>query len=292
MKIEVKGHSGCDIEIVRDGLSLFIEKSTHDSRYVPRLVAQFEKQQNAFEQNNGHIRIPQIFDINRTNDFAMARMEYIYSQNFIDYFETAGFEEINSFIECISEFVEKEIAASPVIAVASEVLLEKFRDVQSKVSQNPLFHNDAEIGKLMASSSAFFEAVPSSISLPVGRCHGDLTFSNILFSKSNFYLIDFLDSFIETPLMDIVKLRQDSAFGWSKLMFIGKFDQTRLQIVSTRIDEAIHSRFSKYGWYRDYYQCFQLMNFLRILQYAKEERVAVFLSKIINQLLKGGCCGF
>ncbi len=90
--------------------------------------------------------------------------------------------------------------------------------------------------------------------------------------------------------MDIVKLRQDSAYGWSKLMFNGTFDSTRLQIVSTRIDDEIQRCFSKYDWYHDYYPSFQLMNFLRILQYAKEEKVADYLSKIINQLLKGGCC--
>lgn len=290
MKIEVKGHSGCDIEIARDGLALFIEKSTRDTRYVPRLVAQFEKQQHAFEQNNGRVRIPQIYEIRKTDSFAVAKMEYIYSQNFIDYFETAGFEEIHSFIDCISEFIEKEIAASQIIAISSEVLLEKFRDVKSKVNANPLFHDDAEVERMMDAASGCFNALPHTLTLPVGRCHGDLTFSNILFSKSSFYLIDFLDSFIETPLMDIVKLRQDSAYGWSKLMFNGTFDSTRLQIVSTRIDDEIQRRFSKYDWYHDYYPSFQLMNFLRILQYAKEEKVADYLSKIINQLLKGGCC--
>lgn len=30
MEIEVKGHSGCQIEIVNGGDSLFINKSTHD----------------------------------------------------------------------------------------------------------------------------------------------------------------------------------------------------------------------------------------------------------------------
>ena len=290
MKIEVKGHSGCDIEIVRDGLALYIEKSTQDSRYVPRLVAQFEKQQHAFEQNNGRIRIPQIYEIHKTDNFAVAKMEYIYSQNFIDYFETAGFEEIHSFIDCISEFVEKEITTSQVSAINSDMLLKKFEDVRSKVSQNPLFPGNAEIERMMDAASECFNALPHILTLPIGRCHGDLTFSNILFSKSNFYLIDFLDSFIETPLMDIVKLRQDSAYGWSKLMFTGAFDSTRLQIISARIDDEIQCRFSKYDWYQDYYSSFQLMNFLRILQYAKEQKVAVYLLKIINQLLKGGCC--
>lgn len=292
MKIEVKGHSGCDIEIVRDGLALFIEKSTHDTRYIPRLIAQFEKQQYAFEQNNGRIRIPQIFEVRRTDNHAMARMEYVYSQSFIDYFETAGFEEIYSFIECISEFVDNEIAASPISAVSSGIVMDKFHDVHKKVDQNPLLQDNKEIEKIMADSAQYFNDLPSTLDLPVGRCHGDLTFSNILFSKSNFFLIDFLDSFIETPLMDIVKLRQDSAYGWSKLMFSGTYDSTRLQIVSEKIDNALQNRFVQYDWYKKYYICFQLMNFLRILQYAKEKNVVAYLSKTINQILKGGCCEF
>lgn len=292
MKIEVKGHSGCNIEIVRDGLSLFVEKSTQDSHYVPRLFAQFEKQQRASVQNNGRIRVPRIIELIRTENYAVAKMEYVYSQNFIDYFETAGFEEINSFIECINGFIENEISASRISVVSSDVLIEKFHDVQTRICQNQLFHNDKDMAKMMVAASEYFETLPSTMLLPVGQCHGDLTYSNILFSKSYFYLIDFLDSFIETPLMDIVKLRQDSAYGWSKQMFSGPFDNTRLQIVSNRIDDAVQSCFSKYNWYNDYYQCFQLMNFMRVLQYAKERKIAVFLLKIINQLLKGSSCEF
>lgn len=68
--------------------------------------------------------------------------------------------------------------------------------------------------------------------MPVGVCHGDLTFSNILFNGNNYYLIDFLDSFIEAPLLDIVKIRQDSAHLWSQLMYTKSYDQIRLQIVA------------------------------------------------------------
>ncbi len=65
--------------------------------------------------------------------------------------------------------------------------------------------------------------------MPVGICHGDLTFSNMLFNGNNYYLIDFLDSFVESPLLDIVKLRQDSAYLWSQLMYIHDYDKIRLK---------------------------------------------------------------
>lgn len=37
MEIQVKGHSGCQIDIVNDGNNLYIYKSTHDPKYINRL---------------------------------------------------------------------------------------------------------------------------------------------------------------------------------------------------------------------------------------------------------------
>ena len=118
--------------------------------------------------------------------------------------------------------------------------------------------------------------------MPVGMCHGDLTFSNILFNGNNYYLIDFLDSFIESPLLDIVKIRQDTAYLWSTLMYHKPFDKVRVHIISEKIDKAIDEYFTgKYEWYRKYYMPLQLMNFLRILQYGREEKVVAYLKDVI-----------
>lgn len=123
--------------------------------------------------------------------------------------------------------------------------------------------------------------------IPVGLCHGDLTFSNILFNGNNYYLIDFLDSFIESPLLDIVKLRQDTAWLWSQLMYVNPFDTIRLRIAFQKIDRELDSYFrGKYEWYGRYYKPLQLMNFLRILQYAHEEKVIDYLKNAIHEQLK------
>lgn len=98
-------------------------------------------------------------------------------------------------------------------------------------------------------------------------------------------MIDFLDSFVESPLLDLVKIRQDSCYEWSRLMYEGNVDRVRLGIISRKIDEEIDQYYSQYEWYKKYYQIFQLLNFLRILQYAKEEKVIVYLKKVISQLL-------
>ena len=130
-----------------------------------------------------------------------------------------------------------------------------------------------EVNKIVKEVDNILKDNSEEICIPVGVCHGDLTFSNILFNGNNYYLIDFLDSFIESPIMDMVKLRQDTAHLWSPLMYTGNYDSTRLNIICNKIDNELDKCFRKYDWYCKYYNIFQLLNFMRILQYAHDERV-------------------
>ena len=49
----------------------------------------------------------------------------------------------------------------------------------------------------------------------VGYCHGDLTFENTIVSDNGVYLIDFLDSFVNSPVIDHSKILQDAFCYWS-----------------------------------------------------------------------------
>lgn len=54
------------------------------------------------------------------------------------------------------------------------------------------------------------------LKIPLGVCHGDLTLSNMIFSQGQgLVLIDFLDTFLESPLQDLAKVSQELEFGWS-----------------------------------------------------------------------------
>lgn len=283
MKLEVKGHSGCQIDVVREDDGLFLYKSTHDQGYLNRLQQQGYKQQIAGKVEMQHIRVPKILDIQRDANSVTLKMEYVYAKNFIGYFEYAGFEQISYFIQALRLYLAYEIQHSPLQIVGAEVLKQKFVDVCDKIQHNSMLQNDLEVQELMKQASCRFDAV-ADMQLPVGLCHGDLTFSNILFNGNNYYLIDFLDSFVESPLLDIVKIRQDSSFLWSQLMYSGQYDEIRLKIVANKIDEEIVRFARQYDWFRNY-PIFQLMNFLRVLQYAHEERVVNYLKQITNQLL-------
>ena len=47
MEIEVKGHSGCQINIIREQNELYIYKTTNDKTYLHRLIKQANKQKTA-----------------------------------------------------------------------------------------------------------------------------------------------------------------------------------------------------------------------------------------------------
>lgn len=281
MKLDIQGHSGCDIAIVHEDNELFIHKSTHDAGYVPRLVNQANKQIAASRIEYQNIRVPKIFDVAQSDTSAVIKMEYIYSRNFIEHFEQAGFEQIKYLIGAIKYFIDLEIANSTMQTVPSSTLTDKMADVARKVEKNIHLKDDDEAQELVRQSTVVMNGVGDMV-MPVGMCHGDLTFSNILFNGNNYYLIDFLDSFIESPLLDIVKIRQDTAYLWSTLMYHKPFDKVRLSIISEKIDTAIDEYFTgKYEWYRKYYMPLQLMNFLRILQYGKEDKVIAYLKRVI-----------
>jgi len=286
MKLDIQGHSGCDIAIVHEDNDLHIHKSTHDPGYVPRLVNQANKQIAASRIEYQNIRVPKIFEVEQSESDATIKMEYIYSKNFVEYFENAGFEQIKYLIGAIKYFIDLEINASTMQTVPSNILTDKMDDVARKVARNVHLKDDNEAQELVRRSQAVMDGVGDML-MPVGTCHGDLTFSNILFNGNNYYLIDFLDSFIESPLLDIVKIRQDTAYMWSTLMYHKPFDKVRLSIVSEKIDQAIDEYFTaKYDWYRKYYMPLQLMNFLRILQYGHDDKVIAYLKRVISGQLE------
>lgn len=159
-----------------------------------------------------------------------------------------------------------------------------------------------------SSSATSDEAL--SITLPVGMCHGDLTLSNILIahkddddlsslapepvacaavSSSETYtkivLIDFLDSFIESPLADMAKLCQDLKFAWTIRVShqqTATLDTVHFFTVLSYLHRAMEERFQAYAWYREYLSLMLIINQLRVLQYSKDPHAARYLATTVR----------
>lgn len=290
-KIEVEGHSGCYIDIKKENDMLVIDKYTKSNKYISRLKAQFNKQKKASKTNvTKGIIVPKII---KTDESWPGEyhgiMEYVYGKNFVQFFEYADKMTIDKFITTICEFIRNEIESSTCeIEYETDELYKKWESVKKNMIN--IYKNDSphysSIMKIIKQCDEIFKPNMKFENFYVNNCHGDLTFSNIIFRDNEYALIDFLDSFIESPIMDIVKLRQDTKYKWSTLMYNSKdYDKTRYDMICKYIDEQIDNNFKKYSFYNDAYHIFQLMNFLRIIQYAKKDEVTIYLIDTINNIL-------
>ncbi len=103
------------------------------------------------------------------------------------------------------------------------------------------------------------------------------------FDNDVIYLIDFLDSFIETPLFDIIKIRQDTKYQWSLNLVNFEYNYITISGYLDLFDNIIHNYYKNYNFYNHYY-FFQIINLLRVLQYTKDIKIMNYLIKNINQL--------
>ncbi len=104
--------------------------------------------------------------------------------------------------------------------------------------------------------------------VPSGYCHGDLTTCNVIqCHDGDTYLIDFApESTINTPLLDMVKLRQDTRHGWIQL-FEPTVDAARMWIA----DDAIDIPFRRFEWYCKLYDAVAALDMLRIVPYSLDK---------------------
>ena len=281
MLIEVKGNSGCSINIVEHDNKLTVHKSTFDSNYVQRLVTQANKQKNAVLTSN--IEVPKIHSVSISGSSATIVMDYIHAKNFVDFIEQSPISAIDDFTKSIITYIDNEIKSSHEETIRSNVFTDKIDSIERNSKKNSFITN--KTFNLLKEASKVFKHI-GDIKLPIGTCHGDLTLSNILFSSNKYYLIDFLDSFIETPIQDIVKLRQDTSLLWSLQMYDKAYDKIRIKTVLDYIDEAINDHFSTTcEYYKSSYDYIQLINILRIVPYAKSHSVAGYLENTLTSLL-------
>jgi thiamine kinase-like enzyme len=283
MKFKIKGHSGCDIRIEEKQNRLVVIKSTRDLNYFDRLIKQANKQIEFSKQQFDEILTPEVYNISNSNEKIEIEMELIYSQNFLDFFDYSSFGQLSKFINKTIRFINKEISCCEHIEIDKRIILDKIQDIKTIFKKNKLISDDERLIFHINDIENIIYSTESII-LPVGMCHGDLTFSNILFSGNSIYLIDFLDSFIESPIMDIIKLRQDTAYYWSLNMIEDDFDTTRTLMLFKYLDDIINKEFKKHDFYNKYYVLFQKINFLRILQYAKSENIVNFIKPILDSL--------
>ena len=277
--IKVHGNSGCSVSLKTEYDQIVVEKLCLDPAYMPRLQLQIEKQKNAQENNPlSFIKIPKILSEKSSKNKYTATMEHLIYPDCMDFFSIASKHAIDQVIQLIIKYIEHNIRMSHPKKLPSELFIQKLKEVEANLERTPF---KGEYQKFIKKIAKDIYSLKQFL-IPVGPCHGDLTFSNIMIANDQKFLglIDFLDSYLESPLIDIAKIRQDSQFFWSSLM-TDYIDKARFFQIMKYIDKQIKKKFKNNQWFKKELMLIQAINLLRIAPYAKKESVHTF---IINGL--------
>jgi len=269
MVFSFKGHSGFKISLISDHT---VRKASTTKDGSARLAKQAEKQKNF--KNTSDFITPRVLQEGYENEFYYFDMELMNFTDFISYFQASNKNKIDYVAKKIISFIESNIISSYFKPINVTLINEKLEEIKKNVSEP-----DYDAIKMILEKQ--------EIVIPTGISHGDFTFSNILFDAENreICLIDFLDDYIETPLNDIVKIRQDTKFKWSLLLYNKNFDLVKMNTILRYIDNKIDSHFSQYEFYRKFYPLFELVNLLRVVRYAKDPNIKEFLLTHINSCI-------
>ena len=171
----------------------------------------------------------------------------------------------------LADLVDEMIAASPLQRVPAAIVRRKSEDtIEMVLARQAIPGLDELCAFHLRQLDAWAEFI-----VPVGRMHGDLTLSNMIFAADGqrYILIDFLDAYLETPLFDMAKLRQETKLAWSSLSASQVHDRVKYRIAMERLDEVFQGRFARHACFRDYIDVLDFQNLLRVLPYATDPLV-------------------
>jgi len=274
--IKVHGNSGCDIKIISSGQKPAVKKSTISKDYAKRLIKQRRKQQD-FHTTIKAINIPKVIEY----DDMSFTMEYLHMMDAIEFLVLASPSDIKCKMELVFKFIADNLGNAKSYNVNPDVFLEKLNAIEKSISPE-IWQNYYN-----CHVNVIRKELPENLPIHIGKCHGDLTLSNIMFCLNDFKIgfIDFLDSFIESPIVDIVKLRQDTKFNWTNRYYKIPHDTVKISIIMSWLDSLVKSEFCKIiddlG-----FRIIEKMNYLRIAPYAQLISDHEYLSNALRILNK------
>jgi len=262
MKKLDNGLSGCKLELIDNQL---IRKYSSSDEYNSRLSKQVDKQVLFSNFILKNIDTPKIYNVSKDKIYSFD-MEYISGLSFSEYFSTSNIADVNFVIETLFSYFDFLISSSKNHKINNQIT-EKLNSLESKTKYRDyvLFLKDHLLNKTIIAPKTF--------------CHGDLTFTNILFHRNRLFFIDFLDSYVDSFICDLVKLKQDLYYFWS--LKVQRIDSLRIKQIYRFIWDNLYQRYSSYID-SDCFQILDTLNSLRIEPYLTNQYQRDTLYKMIE----------
>lgn len=267
----LNGHSGCGLNLYKQEEILFLRKDSGNPEYNRRLKKQFIKQ-NKFSLLG--IKTPKVFNYGQENGLFYFDMEFLNGVTLAEYMANIKIKEINSLISLL--FKSLPVQTSIKNADADTIFKKKISQIKKQLRPS-----DTEALQAVKILENFdFSNVPYSY------CCGDLTLENIMLDDNKqIYLIDFLDSFYNSWMIDIAKLLQDLELHWSYRHQNIDFNLAMRLAVAK---EALLENIAEYGnAHKNIITIYHilLLNMLRIIPYAKDNKTHDFLKSALNKIM-------
>ncbi|HQQ82040.1 MAG TPA: phosphotransferase [Cyclobacteriaceae bacterium] len=279
--LKMEGRSGCRLEVFSHDGVFRIRKFSKDRDYDARLMLQAKKQEAFFLQQTGNLRTPEVLRVNQSKEGVWFEMPYLHGYKYSEFFDRASIIQVRQLGDRLLSYLFDEFNKAVPGNLDPAVFHNKLAALHGLlINRKDLDHH------LVSTCLAHLKQLPSD-PFPAGKCHGDMTFSNMIFCDEVIYLVDFLDSFIDSPLMDLVKLRQDTAFYWSLHMDTNLPAYRHSKIIQVfeyldqRLTEGLREKQELINWY-NYLQVF---NFVRILPYVSEMADIQFVQHALHKLV-------
>lgn len=258
------GVSGCKLEMITPGI---IRKSATNPEYGQRLIRQAVKQIDFTKSNKTSFISPEVIELNL--EFPQHfDMEYIPGSSFSDFFKSAQTIDVDRVVEILFEFLDSEISQSSFFE-ANNVFEFKLEQLKPGSRYKEFIEKLAKV------------CAQEKFLIPRSACHGDLTLANMLFKGGHVYLIDFLDSYLDSFLIDLAKLKQDLYHHWTPLL--GGETQLRIYSVFNYMWEKIESRYANY-LSNPSFGMIESINLLRIEPYLHNESQRNILDQMLRKV--------
>ena len=256
------GLSGCKLELIGSNT---LRKHSSSPSYNKRLDLQVKKQELFSNQVFRNVETPKVL----SKGDSYFDMEYVTGRSFDEYFSVCSVNDIDFVFDSLCGYFDGLISNAQYYQpeVSKKRLLDKINSLETHTNHlTDLYH----IRQMVSSIT---------MRIPQTFCHGDLTFTNIIFNKNRLYYIDFLDCFIDSFLCDLIKLKQDLYYHWS--LDVQGIKNLRIRQIYSFLWRKLEDRYSQYVETIEF-DVLDVLNTLRIEPYLTNEDQRLIIKRMLK----------
>ena len=275
-KLTVNSYSHAKLDVIKEENSNYVIKTfEHDLKRVHKNIL---KQKQFISKNFSNIllfSVP-IIDTTKHSKSISIKMPYIDGLCGSDIILYSHRTNFISFLNLIESYFKESFDKPKHDNIDSHVLLKKVDDIYSNTPT-----------KIPISVSMITRVINKvkKLSIPLGNCHGDFTLDNMIIGNDGrFYLIDFLKTYLDTPLQDFVKLKQDIEYGWC-VRKLKKSDQTKASVFFEKIRALPVLKKIQIDYTKEV-KVLNLVSLLRIAPYVRDKTTEDWLEYNLNKTIR------